>query len=89
MVKLSKKDRILEYMYSAGTASKKDIIEGTGISYYHNTSKHVGDMLSRLVNNGTLARIKRGIYGINDTEDSVVSSESKEQMIITFDKKEK
>lgn len=36
------------------------------IRYYHNTQKHVGDILSRMVNMGYLKRIKRGSFEIQD-----------------------
>jgi predicted transcriptional regulator of viral defense system len=42
--------------------SKSEIIKQGKISYYHNTEKHVGDCLSRLVKNGGLTRVKKGYY---------------------------
>tara|TARA_R100000781_G_scaffold113591_1_gene82413 strand:+ start:13414 stop:13674 length:261 start_codon:yes stop_codon:yes gene_type:complete len=42
--------------------SKKEIKERSGISYYYNTDKHLGDILSRMVNNGLLVRPKKGHY---------------------------
>lgn len=44
------------------TLSKSEIIEKGDISYYHNTSKHVGHTLTRMVKNGTLIRVKKGHY---------------------------
>ena len=42
--------------------SKSEIIEKGQISYYFNTSKHVGHTLSRMVKNGLLIRVKKGYY---------------------------
>lgn len=42
--------------------SKKAIKEKTGISYYYNTDKHLGDILGRMVNNGLLERVKKGYF---------------------------
>jgi len=42
--------------------SKKDIIQLSGIDYYHNTEKHVGNVLSRMVRNGLICRVKKGYY---------------------------
>jgi len=44
------------------TLSKQEIITLAKIGYYHNTDKHAGDVLSRMVNNGTLERPKRGHF---------------------------
>jgi len=41
---------------------KSEIIELGKISYYYNTNKHVGDVLSRMVKNGLLERPKKGYY---------------------------
>lgn len=42
--------------------SKKEIKEKSGINYYYNVDKHLGDMLSRMVDNGKLIRVKIGRY---------------------------
>ena len=41
---------------------KSDMIHKHGIRYYHNTQKHLGDVLTRLINNGMLKRTKIGYY---------------------------
>lgn len=59
----SKRQLILEYLYNAGTPVKKeDIVERFDSFYYCNSSKHIGDMLSRLVNSGQVSRVKNGWY---------------------------
>lgn len=42
--------------------SKSDIKQISGIGYYRNTDKHLGDVLSRMVKNGSLIRVKRGYF---------------------------
>ncbi len=42
--------------------SKRAIITRGEIGYFRNTGKHVGDTLTRLINNGLLKRPKRGYY---------------------------
>jgi len=44
--------------------TKKEIIENGKIGYYHNTQKHVGEVLSRMVKNGSLKRVKKGSYSL-------------------------
>lgn len=42
--------------------SKQDIIKMAGLYYYHNTDKHAGEVLSRMVKSGLLKRVKKGVY---------------------------
>lgn len=42
--------------------SKSEIKKLSGISYYNNTDKYLGDCLSRMVKNGMLKRISKGKY---------------------------
>ncbi len=41
---------------------KSEIKERGNIRYYHNTDKHLGDMLHRMVKNKSLERVKHGHY---------------------------
>lgn len=45
--------------------SKQQAVELIGYSYYCNAKKHVGDVLSRMVNSGLLTRIRNGHFEIN------------------------
>jgi hypothetical protein len=42
--------------------TKQEIIKKARLFYYHNTNKHAGDVLTRMVKNGSLTRISRGNY---------------------------
>lgn len=42
--------------------SKQEIIKNAGLYYYHNTDKHAGDVLSRMVKSGLLIRVSKGWY---------------------------
>ena len=52
--------------------SKQDIKTKGGISYYHNTDKHLGDTLTRMVKNGSLIRVSRGNYKLGSGNKMVV-----------------
>lgn len=56
---------ILQYLRNVHSATLSEIIEGTGIGYYNNTKKYVGEILSRLVRQNRIRREKRGIYTIS------------------------
>lgn len=46
--------------------TKKRAISLIGNFYYCNASKHVGDVLTRMVKSGLLRRVKRGRYAIGN-----------------------
>ena len=51
--------------------TKKQIKEITGISYYHNTDKHLGDVLSRMVKSKILKRVKKGVYSLYSSSNQI------------------
>jgi len=44
--------------------SKAEIVEHSGLRYYYNAEKYVGEILGRMVANGILERVKPGVYRI-------------------------
>jgi predicted transcriptional regulator of viral defense system len=48
-----------------GCLTKKQADEEIGAKYYCNAEKHVGDVLSRMVNSGILLRLAPGKFVIN------------------------
>lgn len=67
---LSEKQKILiEFAYkNENKINKTQAVELIGNSYYCNENKHVGDILSRMVNSGLLTRIKNGHFEISKTK---------------------
>ena len=61
---LSQKQAILlDWFNKKKEATKNEIVEAFGDQWYqYNPSKHVGDVLTRMVDKGLLHRPKRGIY---------------------------
>ena len=67
-------------LQNGGTATKQQIVKALD-SYYCNGDKHIGDILSRMVNAGLLKRVKNGVFEIGDgkkakkpTEKQIVES---------------
>jgi len=52
--------------------TKKQAVELIGSFYYCNEQKHVGDVLSRMVNSNLLKRIKNGEFEINSNKTQTV-----------------
>lgn len=46
------------------------------IKYYHNTQKHVGDVLTRMVRANMLKRIKNGLYELSSGQVEIVNQTS-------------
>jgi len=54
---------------------KQEIIKMAQMYYFHNTDKHVGDVLSRMVNSGLLIRVSKGVFKLGN------GNKKKEQII--------
>ena len=52
--------KILNAIRERGRLTKQEACEL--IPYYHNTEKHVGDVLTRMVRAGLIKRESRGVY---------------------------
>lgn len=65
IMKIDKQKEILKFVHENGVTTKAEIIEAMPWDYYYNDSKHFGDIISRMVKNGSLKRIKRGVYEYN------------------------
>ncbi|WP_288435344.1 hypothetical protein [uncultured Chryseobacterium sp.] len=55
---------ILDWVRNNNEITKSKAIELIGGSYYCNSTKHVGDILSRMVKSGLLHRVKNGLFVI-------------------------
>lgn len=64
MKKELRSDQILAIVDAApgGRASKAAIVEKLKGYYFHNAAFHLGNVISRLIKNGTLERVAKGIY---------------------------
>lgn len=55
--------------------TKQQILDEFGHWYYYNASKHIGDVLSRMVTSGFLHRPKRGVYDIGGSKKETIDSD--------------
>lgn len=55
---------IIKYLQTVETATKADIYKNVKFGYYHNWQKHLGDVLSRMVNSKKIIREKKGVYRV-------------------------
>lgn len=74
MSKISEKQKsILDFASkNENKISKKQAVSLIGGCYYCNEKKHVGDVLSRMVNSKLLNRIKNGHFEINTNRTQTV-----------------
>ncbi len=61
---MNKQLEIQKYLTTVDQASLKEISENVPFGYYHNGMKHLGAIMSRMVKNGKVKRIRKGIYQI-------------------------
>lgn len=64
---MNKQAEVERYLSNAEdyTAKLSEILIGVPFGYYHNGPKHLGAMMSRMVKNGSVTRIKKGVYEWN------------------------
>lgn len=55
---------ILEYLKKVASATIEDIYLNTSRYYYHNSNKHISQIMSRLVKQGKVIRIAPGTFRI-------------------------
>jgi DeoR/GlpR family transcriptional regulator of sugar metabolism len=63
---MTRQDKILQIVAKHDTASLETIYNECDWSYYHNWAKHLGAILSTMVKNGKLNRVKRGVFKLAD-----------------------
>ena len=69
-----KQKQILEFAFkNENKITKTEAFELIGGCYYCNASKHVGDVLSRMVKSKLLNRVKNGSFEINTNRTQTVT----------------
>ena len=63
-----KQKEIYKYLSTVESASIDEIYRNVSFSYYCNQNKHLGAILSTMVRNGTVVRIKKGLFSSVNTE---------------------
>ncbi len=63
------------------TLTKQEIIERSGITFYHDTSRNIGYILSRMIKSGKLIRTSKGVYKLGTMDKNTVP---KNQIKINF-----
>lgn len=77
--------QVLDYLAIAEVAPISEIYDHCNVNYYANASKHFGALLSRMVKNGQLERVKNGVFRIAEKKPKVQEENQNE---LLFDRKE-
>ena len=64
---MTKTKQILKYLATVESATLSELYQNSDYSYYLNWQKHFGDVMSRLVKQGFVIRIKPGVFRLNET----------------------
>ena len=59
---MDKKTEVVKYLQTVEQATLSEIYNKMPFGYYHNWSKYMGEILSRLVTSGKVERIKPGLF---------------------------
>jgi predicted transcriptional regulator of viral defense system len=66
---------ILTYLNTVESATLEELYKVSDYSYYANWQKHFGQVMSRLVKQGKVVRIKKGVFRIAKHNEFKASSE--------------
>jgi pantoate kinase len=60
-------NQILKYLGTVESATLRELYENSDYSYYANWRKHFGDVMSRLIKQGFVVRVKPGVFRLNES----------------------
>ena len=64
----SPKQRDILKLFRPGfEVTKQTVVDAYGGAYYHNGQKYIGEILSRMVKQGLIERVKPGVFRLPDT----------------------
>jgi predicted transcriptional regulator of viral defense system len=59
---MNKQLEIQKYLSTVPSATIDEIYANVSFSYYCNANKHLGEILSRMVKDGKIERVKKGLF---------------------------
>lgn len=62
---MEKQKEILQFLATVETATIDDVMLNISWSYYANGKQHVCAIISRMIRNKSVIRVKKGVYGLN------------------------
>ena len=82
MISEKQKAIIARATLQGGHITTAQAIETIGKAYYHNEAKHTGEVLTRMVKVGILARVQRGVYEVIRTHTRAKASTGEGQTVL-------
>ena len=61
---MNRQSEVLKYLITVESATIAEIYDNVIFGYYCNEHKNLGKLLSRMVANGSITRIKKGVFKI-------------------------
>ena len=59
---MTKQQHIQKYLIKVQSATLAEIYDHVPFGYYANGHKHLGEVLSRMVKNGMIERVQKGVF---------------------------
>lgn len=72
--------RILKYLYGKDSVGFTELYDNCSPGYYHNGNKHFSMLLSNMVKQGLILRIRKGIYKFKSQYKQTIEKENKDQI---------
>lgn len=61
-----KQKEILRLFHPGIEITKQTTVQNCGMIYYHNAEKYIGEILSRMVTDGIIDRVRPGVFVLPD-----------------------
>jgi hypothetical protein len=75
-----KQKEVLTFLRTVEQADIHQIYRAVSFSYYCNYEKYIGEICSRLVADGHITRVKRGVFKIGGTKKSEAEHNNSQQI---------
>lgn len=72
--------RVLKYLYGKDSVSFSELYDNCSPGYYHNGNKHFSELLSNMVKQGLIMRIRKGIYKYKSQYKQTSETENSDQI---------
>ena len=72
---MDRQKEVAKYLIEHGESKKSDIYDAMKFGYFCNASKHFGELLGRMVKNGSIERVSKGVYRINKSFQELINQQ--------------
>lgn len=81
---MNKQSEVIGYLSNVKEANLDSIYKNVRFGYYHNYKKHLSVLMSRMVKNGKVVRVRKGVFKLNPNHFRNLKTSQQESINQTF-----